>query len=434
MCRTAVAAVSFLIVLCCVGLCPAGEFYNEPPINYSTAPTDDPISRLQRRLDNGSTELAWNEGLGYLKALLHELKIPASSQTLVFSKTSAQRHKIWPSAPRALYFNDDVYIGYVKDSEVLEISSVDPRLGAIFYILLPNPGKKPRFERQTHSCLQCHDSTGLTLGVPGHMVRSVYPDSDGMPMLNLGTFRTNFQSPLKERWGGWYVTGQHGKERHLGNLVFPGEPDLKVLMEVGANRNDLSEFFDASSYLTNSSDIAALMVLEYQAYTHNLITRASYETRIAYLQNKEINKALERPADYVSESTQIRLKAVCDPVLNALLFKDEARFSDSIKGNTTFAADFASRGPRDSKGRSLRELDLEHRMFKYPCSYLIYSESFDALPTEARDYILQRLWQVLNGQDTSKAFDYITPAERDAIREILIETKPSLPDYWRAKQ
>jgi len=415
--------------LCCGAL---AESYEQAPISYSKTPANDAISALQKKIDEGSKALLWNEQGGYLRGLLQALNIPESSQVLVFSKTSFQRQKIWPSAPRALYFNDDVYIGAVKGGDVLEISAADPRQGAMFYTLDQRADPKPKFQRQTHNCLQCHDSMGLTGGVPGHIVRSVFPDGEGMPMLNLGTFRTNYQSPLSERWGGWYTTGQHGTQRHMGNLVFPNAPDLKILGEVGANRTDLSEHFDSNAYLSGASDIVALMVLEYQTYAHNSLTRCSYEVRTALLQNKEINRALERPETHVSESTTTRIMSVCDYVIETLLLKDEAKLTDAVKGNTTFAADFSARGIRDEKGRSLRDFDLTKRMFKHACSYMIYTESFDSLPPEALRYIYQRLWDILNGRDSSKNFDYISADDRKASLEILRETKKNLPEYWKA--
>ena len=105
--------------------------------------------------------------------------------------------------------------------------------------------------------------------------------------------------------------------------------------------------------------------------------------------------------------------------------------TEPVRGNTTFAAEFAKRGPFDKKGRSLRDFDMQTRMFKHPCSYLIYSPAFDALPAEVKDYLYRRLWDVLIGRDVGKEFAHLSAADRTAIREILVETKPRLPGYWR---
>jgi hypothetical protein len=114
-----------------------------------------------------------------------------------------------------------------------------------------------------------------------------------------------------------------------------------------------------------------------------------------------------------------------------LLFEGETPLTDVVKGTTPFAKEFAQRGPRDAKGRSLRDFDLERRLFKFPCSYMIYSELFDALPDVAHDYIYRRLWDILHGRAGGPAFNHLSEGDRLAIREILLATKPNLPAYWK---
>ena len=213
-----------------------------PRSSIAGAPRTDRVAALQSKLDSGDATLAYESGPRIPETFLKELDIPVSSQMLVFSKTSFQGYKIEPQAPRALYFNDEVYVGWVRNSSVFEVSAVDPQLGAIFYMSTQEPDAPPRFQRQTDACLQCHDSASATLGIPGHLVRSVFAGSDGMPHYGMGGFRTTFRSPLSERWGGWYVTGTHGAMRHLGNVTFADEaqPDLKRAGDRGANLTDLS--------------------------------------------------------------------------------------------------------------------------------------------------------------------------------------------------
>lgn len=407
--------------------------YDLPPINYSKAKPADPVAHLQARLDAGRSALTHDASHGYLRSFLAQLEIPVSSQTLVFSKTSFQRHRIGPRTPRAIYFNDDVYVGWVQGGEVVEISSVDPQLGAVFYTLSQKPAERPRVLRQTDNCLQCHDSSGLTLGVPGHIVRSVFPGEDGMPHYQLGTYRTTDQSPYAERWGGWYVGGEHGSIRHLGNVVYEDErePDLQRSGERGANVKDLSTLVRLGPYLSPSSDIVALMVLEHQAHAHNLITRANHQTRIALLQNDEINRLTGSPAGSLSDGTRSRIRAHCEPLVEALLFSGEAPLGDRVKGDSSFAADFERRGPFDSKGRSLRRFDLRTRMFRYPCSFLVYSKAFAGLPPKAREYVSGRMRDVLLGGDAGKAYAHLGSEDRAAIAEILRETLPSLAGGWK---
>ena len=404
--------------------------FEQPPIDYLKAQPDDAITKLQERIDAGEAELEHEDGLGYLRSVLDALDVPVSSQALVFSKTSFQLRRISPRTPRAIYFGDDVYVGWVRGGDVMEFSTVDTKLGANFYTLSQDEALRPQFRRHTHTCLQCHGSS-MTKGVPGHMVRSVYAQPDGQPLLRAGTYKSDHTSPLKERWGGWYVTGQHGSQRHLGNAFVRRADDPRDLdMDKGANVTDLKSHFWTKGYLSGHSDIAALMVLEHQATMHNLITRANFLTRIALRDGAVMNEMLERPDGFCSESTKRRIQSATEPAVEYMLFSDEARLTDQIVGTAGFADEFASRGPHDKQGRSFRQMDLRTRLFKYRCSYLIYSAAFDELPAPAKARIYQRLWEVLTGKDTSEEFQHLTPGERQAILEILRETKQGLPDYW----
>jgi hypothetical protein len=409
--------------------------YEQEPISYLTAPSHDPVAKLAARIDRGEVRLDADAATGYLASLLKHLDVPVSSQTLVFSKTSFQRDRISPQSPRALYFNDHTYVGMVRGGEVLELASVDPQLGTVFYTLAqPKGGAKPRpptLIRQTHNCLQCHGS-GMTRDVPGLLLRSVFPDRTGQPALSQGTFLVNHETPLEHRWGGWYVTGTHGGQRHMGNWCVEDEDRAGEELRAGPGSNvtTLTGRFDTAAYLSGNSDIVALMVMEHQAEMHNLLTRANYQTRLALRDEEAMNAALGRPSGERSDTTRVRIKAACEPVLRYMLFADENLLTDPVKGTSTFAADFESRGPRDKLGRSLREFDLDRRLFKYPLSYLIYSEQFDGLPPDAKDYLYRRLWDVLGGRDDDAAFSHLKRSTRRKIVEILRDTKPGLPAYW----
>jgi hypothetical protein len=163
----------------------------------------------------------------------------------------------------------------------------------------------------------------------------------------------------------------------------------------------------------------------------NRLARAGIETRLALHYQQEINKALGRPADERSDGAWSRIRGLGDAVVEHLLFSDEARLTDRVEGTSRFAAEFAGRGPRDRLGRSLRDFDLRSRMFRYPCSYLIYSRAFDSLPAEVKEYVYRRLWDVLGGRETGKEFAHLTTEDRRAILEILRDTKPDLPGYWK---
>jgi hypothetical protein len=383
-----------------------------PAIAYSTSAPTDPVAQLQKRVDAGEVSLAYDEARGWLPAVLRALDIPTSSQTLVFSKTSLQLDRIAPWSPRALYFNDDVYVGWVQGGPIMELAAVDPKLGTVFYTISQDPSGPPRFEREGQTCLVCHDSSSVTGGVPGLIVRSVMPDRYGYGITPIGRSVTTDQTPIDERWGGWYVTGTHGGQQHMGNVIVPALAHeignvksylAKTPPPPAGNVTSLEDRFDTTAYLTEHSDLVALMVLSHQAYVHNLITVANYAAR--------------RGADDVA--------GAAEPLVRALFFARAAEWNGAMAGTSAFAQEFAARGPRDRKGRSLRDLDLQRRLFRYPLSYLIYSESFDALPAPARDYVYRRMREVLTGADPGKDFAHLTAADRQAILEIVRDTKPA---------
>ena len=388
--------------------------FDEGTNNYSKAKPDDAVAQLQRGIDSGQTTLPFTPEHGYLDAVLAKFKIPKSSQVLVFSKTSFQHDRISPTTPRALYFNDDVYIGFIPGSPLMEISTADPELGGVFYSLDQHAAEKPKFTRQDQ-CLDCHASA-RSMGVPGHLLRSLETRENGEPDLSNGSFVVNHRTPIEDRWGGWYVTGKNGKQLHHGNLIGPAA--FKKQEETPnylGNISDLSRFFDVSHYPAKSSDIVALMVLEHQVHMHNFIARLHYETEQKLAAYGHIN--------YVTN--------IAESFLKYLLFTEEASMKNPIHGNTTFAKDFAKLGPFDHKGRSLRQFDLQTRLFKYPCSYLIYSKAFDALPVEMKDYLYRRLYDILSGKDNSPEFVDISRKTGREILEILADTKKGLPAYWK---
>jgi hypothetical protein len=405
---------------------------DNPPIDYSRAPHCDAVEKLRTRIGQDKNLLEYRPRYGYLPNLLRELHISEQSQVLVFSKTSFQRTLIAPHSPRAIYFNDDTYIGSVQGGEVLELSSIDPRLGAMFYTLNQERVDQPHIRRQQDDCLQCHASS-MTEGVPGSIVRSVYPAKSGEPILSAGTFRTSYQSPLVERWGGWYVTGTHGRQRHMGNATLRGSDPEKLDREQGANVTDLQSRIDSKRYLTPHSDIVALMVLEHQTAMHNQITMAGYRAMLAREEQEVLNKLDGKPARSPIEGIERRYQWAADDVLKCLLFSGEAPLTDAVRGTSGFAAYFASLGPKDHRGRSLREFDLRSRLFKYPCSYLIYTAAFQQLPPAVKQRVYQRLWRILTTQEAAGDFSHLDRNDRLAIYEILSDTLPELPDYWRSK-
>lgn len=407
--------ISALIVVAFAGLVTAQmpSLADNPAIAYSTTAPADAVASLQKRIDAGEVKLEFDPEHGYLPAVLRALKIPVASQGLVFSKTSLQLDRIAPWTPRAIYFNDDVYVGWVQHGPIMEVATADPKLGAVFYTLDQRPSDHPTFERQTKTCLICHNSAAVTGGIPGFIMRSVYADRYGYAIPTARAVVTTDQTPLERRWGGWYVTGTVGDQRHMGNVIAPvtsheivnvANYEAKVNLEANANLTDLSGLFNTKPYLSPHSDAVALMVLAHQTHVHNLITIAGYDARTG--------------------SSDQQVAGAADRLVKSMLFTKEMTLTAPVKGTSDFAAEFAKLGPRDHQGRSLRDLDLDHRLFKYPLSYLIYSETFDALPAVVKDRVYARLREILGGADESDDFADLSASDRKAILEILQDTKP----------
>ena len=401
--------------------------FGDAPIHYRSENLGDPIAKLEQRLERGEVTLDYEPGHGYLRSVLKALQVPLSSQTLVFSKTSFQYPRISPDHPRALYYNDDVYVGQVHGGKSLEFVSFDPMQGAIFYVMDEHQVQHPRFERSELDCIQCHVAAS-TKGIPGVMLRSVYTNPSGTQAAQTPQFITGQESPIKDRWGGWYVTGTVGGQTHLGNAILPVNATADELDKTsGANLTDLRSRLDVSAYLTGTSDVVAHLVLAHQTQMHNLITLTNYQTRLALYadQQKKV------PEGTISDAARKQFQRPSDQLVKYILFANEAPLSEAVEGNSTFAQEFTARSPRDSQGRSLRDFDLHKRIFKYPCSYLIYSEAFDSIPSPAKDYIYQRMFEILSGREQSPEFASLSGGDRRAILEILVATKPGLPDEWR---
>ncbi|MEQ1582020.1 MAG: hypothetical protein ABL964_15620 [Steroidobacteraceae bacterium] len=401
-----------------------------PAIRYSDTAVSNSITRLQERLDRGELKLEYREGRGYLDSLLAALKIDRSSQLLVYSKSSVQRRLISGATPRALYFNDDTYIGWVKGSDQIEVVTMDWEKGPAFYFIDNRRDAPAQVRREFTTCLSCHDSAGLLGGgVPTLTAYSMPVDSDGVLFPNDDPLAVTDATPLERRWAGWYVTGLHGMQTHLGNLLVKSPEEFRNAdLQRNGNRRSVAGLFDSKPYLSDKSDIVALMVFEHQAAMHSLFARAAFKSR-EFLAKDLGTDRVETPFSELSPRTQSLFKRLLEPVVRGLLFADAAAFKDRIQGTAGFEAWFQEQGPRDSAGRSLREFDLSTRLFRYPLSYLVYSEAFDGLPRSVREYVYGRLAEILTGKDVAGGFPLLSAQEREAIVSILKETKP---DFARA--
>jgi len=381
--------------------------FGQSPVDYLGERTSDPVARLDRLLADGKRTLKPVPGRGYLDSVLKSLGVPVSSQLLVYSKTAVNQRLITPRTPRAIYFNDAVSVAWVPGTAELELSAVDPHKGAMFYVLSQpesSSGAPPRFHRKS-SCLACHIGR-TTLSVPGGIVRSFLVESSGKPLE--GYSRVTGTTPLRNRWGGWYVTGQLGAVTHMGNLVNRRE-NLRHRGESSfrASLGRLDDLVDLSGYLAASSDLVAHLVLDHQLHGQNLITRVAYEHRLG------------------------RRSDVEDRLMRYLLCAETPRWSARISGVGGFAKWYQRQGPRAEDGRSLRQLDLNDRLFRHALSPLVYSPQLAAMPEAPRARLGRRLLQVLSGRPAGGLERLLTPAQRAAVRDILAATGEDLPPEWR---
>jgi hypothetical protein len=412
-------------VLVARAICLAQEYLpaipvDHPAILYHQAPLDDPVARLAKQLQGGTVKLESRaDGSGYLASLLEHFGIRTDSQALVFSKTSFQAPTISPSNPRAIYFTDDVAVGYVRGGDGLEMAATDPRQGIVFYTFNVDKSGGPSLTRR-NECLKCHQGPA-TLGVPGIFVGSVFPNPLGIPQRD-GAIITDQRTAFKDRWGGWYVNAKRGEQPDRANAVAsnPAEPDI-LDIDGKQNLTSLMGRFSPAGYLSTVSDIVALMTFEHQTQLTNYFTRIGWEARV-----------MEHDAK-PDDPTRLQLNADIEALVTYMLFADEVPLKEPIEGVSTFTKTFPERGPRDPKGRSLRDFDLQKRLFRYPLSYLIYGRQFDALPENIQERIYRRIYDILTDKVKDPKFSSLSTDDRRAILEILRDTKPNLPDYWHAK-
>ncbi len=386
-----------------------GVLDEHPAIQYATRQPTDRVAQLIRALRSGERQLAREAETGYLLPLLEALDIPTESQILVFSKTGVQRAYTSPHNPRALYLNDSAYVGYVPGAPVIEIASHDPQQGVIFYAL-DQASPTPVLSRRT-TCLTCHVSAG-TLNVPGIIARSNTVGEDGNLLPQSDTHDVTHATSHPDRWGGWFVTSEgapapYSQRGHAGNITFTpqGNTSNQVFVEWMLDRPE------RHGYPLHSSDIVSLLTFDHQARAINLLTRLNWEARIAgdrALSNADVRSLVDELAEY-------------------LLFVDEAPLPVALTPPRALADHLEASTPKDRRGRSFGQLELVNRLLRYPCSYMIYSDAFDALPPAIRGAIYGRMREVLAGVRVPPEYARVTAADRRAIEEILRETKPDFP-------
>ncbi len=387
----------------------------DPIHQYWTATPQDRFSLLKNELSEGKRTLDITSETAFLQSLLSALEVPVSSQMLVYSVTSLQKDMISPRRPRALYFNDDTYVGYVPGGQI-EVISLDPTLGGIFYIFDDfRPGRRPQLER-SEDCMRCHSPRYME-GIPGLVVESVVPGITGGGEKAFRREVTGHGIPLDLRFGGWHVTGAPPSLKHWGNL-------LMVYTDAGRQERPIQpgELFNLQRYLRPTSDVLPQLLHEHQVGFVNRAVQATYRARTL----------LQEPAGSpLAPEVALELDRLAHGLVRYLLFADEAPLpAEGIAGDPEYKTAFATPRQPGPTGESLRDLDLQTRLLRYRCSYMIYSPAFVGLQPPLKKRIFQLLGTALSENAVPEEFAYLPKAERVAIRVILRTTLPDLPADW----
>ena len=387
--------------------------FEMPPHDYFKRTPTDRFTQMKAALESGQLKLDLSGEKEFLASFLQAMDVPASSQMLVFSTTSLQLSLINPSNPRALYFSEDIYVGYIPGGRI-EIVSLDPELGAIFYIFdIPQNREPVRVERSTR-CMNCHagEETGH---VPGLVVKSVLPGLTGGSLVAYRINKSGHTIPLEERLGGWYVTGLDGVTNHWGNSL--GQFNAGNLVKI---RNNPGERFRFARYLTSTSDILAHLIHEHQVGFVNRVIEATYRTRTV----------LQVNSGKLSAAQDQELNQQANEIVRYLLFVDESALpAGGIEGDPIFKGEFQS-NRRAVNGAALKDLELKTRLFKHRCSYMIYSTVFSGLPKVMKDRVYRKLGDALSVATEEAEYKFLGPEEKQLIREVLRGTLKDLPENW----
>jgi len=392
------------------------------PHSYFERERRDPMSRLLARVESGEFDYGDEPGLPLVRRLLEALEVPESSQVLLFSQGSLQRELISPANPRAIFFNEDLHLAWMPEGKI-EISSFDPEIGTVFFLQSEPEAERIEFA-ESRRCLGCHGGSATNF-LPGPMARSNYTSETGRRVASVPShIRLSHAVPFEDRWGGYFVTNAPPTLSHLGNAFASRESGALAVDRSHASTADLGAFFDPRILPRPDSEILALMLFDHQTEMHNLLIEAVYRDRLL-LHLAEANGG-EAPR-LVAEQTD----AFFDRLVRYLLFAREVSLAGhSLRRGTDFERDFTARRRAAPSGRSLRDFDLETRLFQHRLSYMIDSQAFEEAPRTMRERTYRKLHQILAAETPPEGYDYFDDGEREAILTILKHTKADLPEDW----
>jgi len=411
--------IIFSALVSTVCLLPAQSFneYGQSPHNYWSSELEDPMSELLERVRKGEINLDESPGMPLVRRLLKELQIAESSQILVFSRTSLQRGAVSPTNPRAIYFNDEVYLGWMPNGRI-EIASSDPEKGFIFFFQRELSDRKAPLFARDRVCIQCHAGSATNF-LPGPLGRSVFPDSKGRSLKSVDSFELiGHEVPVHERWGGWYVTRAHQDLNHMGNAIAVKE-NGKLKLQRKDSSKGLNDFFNTSNYPVSTSEIEALLVFDHQVRMQFVLIESAYKVRQAIFDYQKTSSKEN------SANISALLKEVTETIVSELLFKEEFPLGGKIVDTSQpgkFVTEFKAKSKTDSRGRSLRDLDLQSRLFKYRCSYMIYSKSFRDSSKILKNSVLNRIKEIMTSESPQLGYEYLEAEEKKTIFDILSGT------------
>lgn len=388
--------------------------FRAPPHNYNEHQPKDRFADLLKKIEKGEFQSDTSSDHAMLRSLLQALKIPVSSQLLLFSASSLQSEIINMRNPRALFFNEDTYVGFVPGG-VLEVASADPEVGPVFYVFdrMQPGGPFPRVQRGT-KCFNCHGGTA-TKRLPGLIAESLLVSQAGSSLETYRRDEQGHQIPLENRFGGWHLTGKHHISGHKANVIGFTRNGKSEKMDVVPGQT-----WDTAKHLLSTSDILPHLVHEHQIGFENRLVRGIYIVR----QLKHDRKGM------LGNAEQEEIDAWAQDFARYVLFADEAKFPrEGIEGDPAYVRDFLEGRVTSKRGLSLKDLDLKTRLFKHRCSFMLYTDTWEHAPKEIKDRVYYRMAEAL--RDAQPSMPHLAAEERRVIREILKETMRDLPAWWR---
>jgi hypothetical protein len=265
--------------------------------------------------------------------------------------------------------------------------------------------------------MNCHAPHHLD-NIPGLAIESVVPGPTGGGERAFRRQQSGHGVPLDLRFGGWLVTGTGPSfPQNWGNQIIEYRDGQPVQEPIAPG-----QLFDFNRYPIQTSDVLPQLVQEHQIGFVNRALQAGYRTR-------ELLEGGPSPENARLIDTMAR------SLVRYLLFADEAPLPrGSVPGDPAFKTAFLAERRPAANGAALKDFDLTTRLFRYRCSYEVYSPIFGGLPEPLKLAIYRLVDHVLGADPPDPEFAYLGDDERKTIRTILRETVADYPKGKLAKR